>query len=36
MSSWLGVKNDYRTLIGADKVDLVDKAEGEDGEGSDA
>lgn len=34
--SWLSIKNDYRTLIGADELDLVEKAEDEDDEDSNA
>ena len=33
---WLSIKNDYRTLIGADELDLVEKAEDEDDEDSNA
>ena len=33
---WLSIKNDYRTLIGADELDLVEKAEDEDEEDGDA
>ncbi len=34
--TWLSIKNDYRTLIGADELDLVEKAEDEDDEDSNA
>ena len=34
--SWLGIKNDYRTLIGVDSLEIIEKAEDdEDEENSD-
>ena len=29
---WLGIKNDYRTLIGVDSLDIVEKEEDDDSE----
>ena len=29
---WLGIKNDYRTLIGVDSLDIIEKEEDEDSE----
>ena len=31
-SIWLGIKNDYRTLIGVDSLDIVEKEEDDDSE----
>ena len=33
--SWLGIKNDYRTLIGVDNLEIIEKADDEDEENSD-
>ena len=30
--SWLGIKNDYRTLIGVDSLDIIEKEEDDDSE----
>ena len=32
---WLGIKNDYRTLIGVDNLEIIEKADDEDEENSD-
>ena len=29
---WLGIKNDYRTLIGVDSLDIIEKEEDDDSE----
>lgn len=30
--TWLGIKNDYRTLIGVDSLDIIEKEEDDDSE----
>lgn len=30
--NWLGIKNDYRTLIGVDSLDIIEKEEDDDSE----
>jgi len=32
---WLGIKNDYRTLIGVDSLDIVEKEDDDEEENSD-
>lgn len=33
--AWLGIKNDYRTLIGVDNLSIIENAEDEEEDGDD-